>query len=86
MKAFEREIVKIQKKVLARKFADLILSIMAGVILFHLIAFIAGCTSTTINIPPGAKVGNITVNANKTVTTSPSLKADGNTVPVSPLP
>jgi hypothetical protein len=48
--------------------------------------FLSGCVSTTVNIPPGAKVGNITINANKTITTSPSLKADGNTVPVSPLP
>lgn len=51
-----------------------------------LLFLLTGCVSSTINIPPGANVGNIAVNVNKAVTTSPSLKADGNTVPVSAVP
>lgn len=51
-----------------------------------LLFLLTGCASSTINIPPGAKVGNITVYVNKAVTTSPSLKADGNTVPFSAVP
>jgi len=49
-------------------------------------SLLIGCTTTNINIPPNSTVGNITVDASKTITTSPSVQADGNTVPVSAVP
>lgn len=47
---------------------------------------IVGCTTTNINIPPNSTVGNITVNANKTVTTSPSLDARARDVSIPVVP
>lgn len=69
-----------------KKIFDYTLGFFVGIMFFLLILKLTGCTTTTVNIPPGAKVGNITINANKTVTTSPSLDARARdvTVPVVP--
>lgn len=50
--------------------------------------FLSGCTTVTVNIPPGATGGSysITVNANKQIPFSGSISPSGNTVPLSAMP
>lgn len=55
---------------------------MRWMILVLCLGLVLSCTSTTINIPPGTNVGNITINANKNVNTSPSLDARARDVQV----